>query len=137
MVNKIKKQISLPAPAVGVLEMLILTCVFLSTAAVGLKTGIESIIIPLLTFVFFMMIGMVMSGVYRSDVARSIIRSYQRTVIGYLIAAIGLYMIATMTASQYFDVRFIGFVLFFSFCVISTIRPLIKEVTHPDGDRRS
>ena len=137
MVKKIRRQFSLPAPSVGLLEILILSCVFLSTAAVGLKSGVESIILPLLVFVVFLMMSMVVSGVYRSDIARSVISSYKRTLIGYLIAGVCLLVVAMTSASQFFDVRFIGFVLFFSFCVISTIRQLISEVTHPMGDRRS
>ncbi len=136
MVNKIGKQFTLPAPTIGVLETLIFCCVFLSTAAVVLETGGDSILPSLLIFVVVMMVSMIISGVYRSDIARSIVNLYRQTIIGYAFATLCLYSATVLSASRYMDIEFIGFVLMFSFCVLSTIRPLILEAVSPKEDRR-
>ncbi len=138
MVNKIRQQITLPSPAMAIMEVVLFCSVFLATGAFGLNATLVSMIFPMTTFVIIIMFGMIVSGVYRADISRSIVQLYQRTVIGYLIAGVALFFLATLSVSQYYDAKFLGFVLIFSFCVVSTIRPLIVDgVSLSAEDRRA
>ncbi len=138
MVNKIKRQVTLPSIAIGLLEVFIFCGVFLVTGIIGLNSAFLSLILPMFVFAAVMMGSMVLTGVYRSDISRSIIHLHQRTAIGYAIAAIGLLILAALSSSDYFDMKFLAIVLLFSFFVVSTIRPVIVEgrVFKQEGDRR-
>lgn len=138
MVNKMKRQVTFPTFSTGILEVVIFSSVFLVTGSIGLDSGISSMILPMIVFSAVMMTSMVLTGVYRSDISRSIVRLYQRTAVGYVIAALGLVVLALLTTSEYFDLRFSGFVLLFSFFVVSTIRPVIVDsISTDDDDRRA
>ncbi|MCB1755970.1 MAG: hypothetical protein KDJ38_10635 [Gammaproteobacteria bacterium] len=138
MVNKIKLQVALPSPATGMLELLIFCSVFLLTGTIGLNSGVSSMILPMLVFSAIMMSSMIVTGVYRPDIAHSIMRLYQRTALGCLIAGAGFAILATLSSSACFDIRFSGLVLLFSYFVVSTIRPVIVDtVSTSEGDRRA
>ncbi len=138
MVNKIKRQVTFPSFSTGLLEVIIFGSVFLVTGSIGLDSGISAMILPMIVFSAVMLTSMVLTGVYRSDISRSIVSLYQRTAVGYVIAALGLVVLALLTTSEYFDLRFSGFVLLFSFFVVSTIRPVIVEsISTDECDRRA
>lgn len=138
MVNKMKRQVTFPSFSTGILEVIIFSSVFLVTGSIGLDSGLSSMILPMIIFSGVMMTSMVLTGVYRSDISRSIVQLYQRTAVGYIIAGAGMVLLAVLTTSEYFDLRFSGFVLLFSFFVVSTIRPVIVDsISTAEGDRRA
>lgn len=138
MVNKIKREITLPSLPIGVLEVLLFCGTFLTCGAIALDSTLSSMILPMLVFAGVMMLSMTLSGVYQAEIARSIIRLHQRTAIGYTVAAVLMVILATLNSSQYFDLKFIAIAFLFSFIVVSTIRPVISDdVTSNEDDRRS
>ena len=138
MVNKIKHQATLPSLPIGVLEVLIFCGAFLVCGTIALNSSITAMILPMLLFTSVMMVSMVLSGVYKADIARSIILLHKRTAAGYLCAALMMLVLTGLSTSEFFDFKFIALAFIFSFIVISTIRPVISDdVTSGQGDRRS
>jgi flagellar biosynthesis component FlhA len=93
---------------------------------------------PMLLFCAVMMLSMVLSGVYRADVANSVVRLYGRTVVAYAIASGVMFALALIVNSENFSPRFLAIALAFSFFVLNTFRPVIVEGRRgAPGDRRA
>lgn len=138
MVQRFKHQIALPSISTAVLEVGIFCAAYLTTGVIGLDRTIGSLLLPMFLFAAVMMGSMIITGVYREDISRSIVRLHKRTAIGYGIAALGMSLLTLASASELFTVHFLGFVLLFSFFIVGTIRPVIVDnVSMSSLDRRA
>lgn len=138
MVKRFKRQIALPTVSTAVLEVGIFCAAFLTTGSIGLNRTVGSMLLPMMLFACIMMISMIVTGVYREDISRSIIRLHKRTAIGYSIAALGMLFMTLWSASDLFSVHFLGFVLLFSFFIVGTVRPVIVDTVSTSAlDRRA
>ncbi|MDO6462275.1 hypothetical protein Q4485_16315 [Granulosicoccaceae sp. 1_MG-2023] len=138
MVKKFKRQIAMPSVSTGVLEVSIFCIAFLATGVIGLHRTVPSLILPMVLFAAVMMISMIVTGVYRDDISHSIVRLYKRTALGYGIGAAGMLIFVLVSTSELFTLHFVGFVLMFSFFMVSTVRPVIVDSISTSAlDRRA
>ena len=130
------KQISLPSPLRGLIEIAIFGGVFLAAGHISLGLSVPAMIVPVGPVVFAMMVCMMVSGVYRRDITNSIMNIYVHSAYGFLLASIVLLLIVGLLLPEYSDPKFVFFFLFFSFFVLNTIRPIVCGTDFMDGGGR-
>jgi len=70
------RQISFPTPLRALAEAAMFAGVFVAASKISLNVSMADMIWPMVTVVAIMMLSMVVSGVYRTDITNSIMNIY-------------------------------------------------------------
>ena len=135
-VKTVTKQFALPTWPRGIAEAGIFAGVFVAACKVSLQMAYVDMIFPMFVIVSLMMVTMIASGVYRTDITNCIINLYTHSAYGFMIAALLLLPTIILYLPQLLDPRFIFFFLFFGFFVTGALRPLISGTDFMDGGGR-
>ncbi len=130
------RQLSLPSPLRALAEITMFSGVFLVAGKISLGVSLEQMLWPMLLIVGLMMLSMVVSGVYRSDITNSIMNIYVHSAFGFFISTILFLITVAVFLPDYSSNKFVFFFLFFSFFVTNTVRPLISGTDFMDGGGR-
>lgn len=130
------RQIRFPSLSRCLVEVLMLSAVFLATGHVSLGLGVSEMLAPMVPVVLVMMLCSVASGVYRREITNSIVNIYVHTAYGFALGTVGFLVTAARLAPDYTDGRFVFLFLFATFFVTNTVRPLISGTDFMDGGGR-
>ncbi len=130
------RQISFPTPLRALAEAIMFAGVFVAAGKISLGVSLLEMIWPITVVVTIMMLSMVVSGVYRTDITNSIMKIYVHSAYGFFIATVLVLAVVAIFMPAYATNKFVFFFLFFSFFVMNTIRPLISGTDFMDGGGR-
>ncbi|MBX2879841.1 MAG: hypothetical protein KTR32_07910 [Granulosicoccus sp.] len=120
----------------ALVEAILFGGIFLVAGHVSLGLSVPAMLSPMVLFVFIMMLSMVCSGVYRSEITNSIMNLYIHSAYGFCIAAILCVSAAYFLEPQYANLKFEFFFLFSAFFVMNTMSPLLSGTDFMDGGAR-
>ncbi len=132
----LSRQISFPTPLRALAEIAMFAVAFIAAAKISLGVPMDQLFWPLVEVEVIMMLSMVISGVYRTDITNSIMNIYVHSAYGFLIATVLFLITVALFMPTYADNKFVFFFLFFTFFVMNTIRPLISGTDFMDGGGR-
>jgi len=108
------RQFRFPRFLRGVVELLMLSGVFLIAGIISLGSPVAHMLGPMVPVVFMMMLCMVASGVYRTEINNSILRQYLHSLYGFALATGGFMLITHWLPQEYSSPKFVFFFLFFT-----------------------
>lgn len=132
----IVRQFCFPPLLKGMVELAALAGAFLIAGFISLGIPVVQMLVPMVPVVALMGFCMIASGIYREEIAHSIVKLYVHSLYGFALAAIGFLLITRGLPAEYTAPKFVFFFLFFAFFVTNTIRPLIGGTDFVDGGGR-
>lgn len=140
LVNTIAKtfirQVRFPPITRALAEAFIFGVVFLVAGHISLGLMVSEMLSSMVMFVFIMMISMVLSGVYRSEITNSIMNLYVHSAYGFVLASVFCVVAANLFEPRFANVKFEFFFLFSTFFVFNTVSPLFSGTDFMDGGGR-
>lgn len=130
------RQVRFPSPSRCLVEVLMLSAVFLAAGHVSLGHGVTEMLGPMVPVVLMAMLCSVASGVYRREITNSIMNIYVHSAYGFVLVALCFPFTVALFAPTYADGRFAFLFLFAMFFVTNTVRPLISGTDFMDGGGR-
>lgn len=130
------RQIRFPTLLRGIFEGAVLGCVFLAAGHSVLGIAVRDLLSPMVPSVVLVLLSLVLSGVYRTDITNSIMNIYVHAAYGFVLYAIAFVPLVLMTIPELANGRFLFFFLFFAFFAFSTVSPLMSGTDFLDGGGR-
>lgn len=130
------RQIRFPTVSRAILETLVFSGVFLVAGHVSLGKPVQDMLVPMVPIVFIMMMSMVLSGIYRSEITNSIMNLYVHLAYGFCIASVLCISALHLFLPEFAEVKFDFFFLFSAFFVVNTLAPLMSGTDFMDGGGR-
>lgn len=130
------RQIRFPSLSRALTEAFLFAAVFLAAGHVSLGLSVFEMLSPMVLFVFIMMISMVLSGVYRTEITSSIMNLYYHSAYGFCIASALCVVVVHLLVPQFANGKFEFFFIFSSFFVMNTMSPLLSGTDFMDGGGR-